>query len=287
MRTLKSKVRKKLHQLKNPFFTMLLIKYFTRKHLYVEKERISKELYQLLKTLQGYEFFSVSTTGALVLFHKEYVVKIPLGKVAEESLRKNYENYLLLKESPLKEFINYQLEKQNKHYKMERLSKIVLSDKKAEQIISKLENHCSKIQLRNIKGELFSNISQLEKKMKIKIDFSGDVDLSSSPMHGDFTKDNIMSNQSGNLVLIDLDRFTFHGIKGLDYLHYEIDHFSKVHSITFFELLLHDKYIKNKLSYLYLVYRICQEYKENITLSKEYYKAAARCLEILTPKNLT
>lgn len=286
MRTLKSKVRKKLHQLKNPFFTMLSIRYLTRKHLYVEKKRVSKELYQLLKTLQGYEFFSVSTTGALVLIYQEYVVKIPLGKIAEESLRKNYENYLILKESPFKEFVDYELEKQNNRYIMERLSKVVLSDKELEQIISQLSSHCSKVQLQKLKDELFVNRTQLEKRMKIQIDFPRDVEVSSSPMHGDLTKDNIMRNKSGKLVLIDLDRFTFHGISGLDLFHYEIDKQSKLDGVTFFELLLHDKYIKNNFSYLYLVYRICQEYKENIMLSEEYYRAAAHCLKILEPKGL-
>ena len=287
MRALKSKVRKKLHYTKYPFLALLSLKYFTRNHIYVEKKRVSIQLYKLLKELKGYDFFSISTTGSLVLIYQDHVVKIPLGKTSEESLRKNYTNYRILKESRFKEFVDYDLQKHKNHYIMDRLSKLVLSDSEVEQIIFQLSSHGSIIKFQNIKDELFANITQLEKRIKIKIDLLTDLEISSSPMHGDFTKDNIMENKSGKLVLIDLDRFTFHGINGLDLLHYEIDKYSKLQGITFFELLLHDEYIENKLSYLYLVYRMCQEYKENIFLDQEYYIAAAHCIETLKLKSLT
>lgn len=103
-------------------------------------------------------------------------------------------------------------------------------------------------------------------------------------MHGDLTKDNIMKNKKDNLVLIDLDRFTLNGIKGLDFLHFQIDRYSKLKNIDFFDVLKGDEYIKNELSYIYILYRISQEYKENVVLKKEYYIKAQEVISILQTK---
>lgn len=284
MKNLKVKIRKKLHELQIPLLAILSIKYFTRNNIYVEKSRVSKQLLQLLKKLKGYKSFLVSSTGVLILFYKKHVIKIPLGEVSFASMQKNYENYLKLKESTFKQLVDYELIKKDGYYIMERLSVSALHVDQLQELIRGFEADSTQVKIKDVKKELFSNITHLEDILEMKIKLHQDMTIKSCPMHGDLTENNIMKNKDGKVVLIDLDRFTFKGIKGLDFLHYKIDKYSKLQSITFFELLLTDEYIKNELSYFYLVCRVCQEHKENILLNETYYSKIKNCVAILEPK---
>ncbi len=284
MISLKTKIKFFLYSLKNPLLLLLAIKCLTRKNIYVEKARVSKKLYYLLKKLYGYQSFSVSTTGALILYYEKYVVKIPLGKVSSESLFENLKNYLALKKSSIQEFVNYELSKEDEYYIMERLKPANISNIEVETIILELSNNTNEVKLKDIQEKVFPNISRLERIIKTKIFLSPDIKIKSCYMHGDLTKDNIMKNQNGDIILIDLDRFTFNGIKGLDYLHYKVDKNSKLQGIDFFDFLKNNNNEDKNFLYLYLLYRICNEYNDGILLNSMYYSKMKKCLEILNPK---
>jgi predicted nucleotidyltransferase len=87
----------------------------------------------------------------------------------------------------------------------------------------------------------------------------------------------LMKNEKGDLVLIDLDRFNFNGIKGIDKLHFFIEKECKEKGIVFFEWIdiNFDKYNK-ELLFLYFVYRINIEHFEKVKLPKFYYNKSCQ-----------
>lgn len=286
MINLKLKIRKILYNLQTPILTYYIIKYFSRNNIYVEKNKISKKLLDLLKELKGYQSFSISTTGSLILFNKNDIIKISLGNVSDISLRKNYENYLLLKDTKLKNLVEYELIKKSQYYTMERLEPINLRNEEVEKIISSFfEKEVKEVNLKEVKEELFSNIEKLEKICSISIFFPTETLVDSCLMHGDLTKDNIMKNKNGDFLLIDLDRFTFNGIKGLDIFHYKVDKFSKQQGINYFDYLVSIEEKNDYMSYIYLLYRISSEYREGIVLNDIYYEEMKKTIKLLKRKS--
>ena len=210
----------------------------------------------------------ITGTGVLQLFFDNYIIKIPLGKLSDLNLKKEYNNYLKLKNSNLSKYVEYKLEKINSIYKIEKLQNIKNID------INKI--------LRDIEEEKIQENEEINLSFDLlnkwcKEDFKYDFKYEKSAMHGDLTPKNVMLNKNNKAVLIDLDRFTFSGIKGIDNLHYIIEKECKERKIDFFDWILEnfDKVEKKDL-FIYFVYRINIENFDSIKLPDIYYKKACK-----------
>jgi len=210
----------------------------------------------------------VTGTGVLQLFLNDYIIKVPFGELSTMNLEQEYKNYLKLKRSSLLKYVDYKLEKIKNYYIIEKLYSIQEID--IDNIISDLENG----KLKKDKDIVLS-LNLLNKWCNKNFKFN--FQYEKSVMHGDLTPKNIMANKKGHLVLIDLDRFTFNGIKGLDKLHFIIEKESKENNIDFFDWmeLNFNKYDK-KLLFLYFVYRINIEHFEKVKLPDFYYKKSCK-----------
>jgi hypothetical protein len=263
-----------LTKTKNPYFIFLLLPILSRSNLYAEKKYFNKELLKCLITLKGYSEFKISSTGVLILFYEKSVVKIPLGVVSTESLLENWKNYKKIKKSFLNHLVAYKLESHPLYYKMDRLEQMQVTMNDISFLLSSFSKERRVVNLSALKNNLFHNLSKLENICNIKLLFPINLELESVIMHGDLTQYNIMKNSDGNIVLIDLDRFTFHGILNIDYLHFIVDKGSKEEKISFFKYLNHmyDKDSFDNVSlYLYLLYRVNNEYSDTIKLNQKYY----------------
>lgn len=273
--TLKKITRKLLFQIKNPFIVYKLIPILSKKNLYVDEQYVNNDFLKLLKKLNRFNKFSISSTGSLILFYSDKVIKIPLGDVSKESLEKNYENYLLLKNSEFKNFVDYKLHKVDKYYEMDILETANISNYEVKKILDYFNTKSKKIRLSSIKDKLFYNLDEVNKICGIKNVSLEDIEVESCPMHGDLTENNIMQNKNKQIVLIDLDRFVMEGICGFDLLHFKVDRKSKRLKGSFFECIkqMIDKsqIDKNKL-FLYIKYRVSQEHNLKVKLDENYYK---------------
>jgi hypothetical protein len=95
-------------------------------------------------------------------------------------------------------------------------------------------------------------------------------------MHGDLTPKNIMKNKKNQNVLIDLDRFSINGIKGIDRIHYIIEKESKEKGIDFFAWIQKhfNEWEEREALFLYFVYRINVEHFDKVKLPDIYYNKA-------------
>jgi hypothetical protein len=95
-------------------------------------------------------------------------------------------------------------------------------------------------------------------------------------MHGDLTQFNIMKNNKGNLVIIDLDRFCMKGVENIDRIHFLVEFYVKKRQIDFFNLLaniLINKNISHKYFYflfIYYIYRIGSENNKYLKKPSSY-----------------
>ena len=231
------------------------------------------KLFRFIKLIYLSDTIIVTGTGVLQVFFKNNLIKIPLGSLSFEALNTEYNNYLSLKKSNLRGYVNYSLEKINSYYKMEILQPVndidivpILKSLEDEQVIEKC--------LPNLSLKLLNRWS--------KSDFKYSFTFEYSVMHGDLTPKNIMKNIHNEIVLIDLDRFTFKGIKGIDQLHFLIEKETKEKNISFFDWIL-DNYnlISDKnLLFIYFIYRINAEHFDNVKLSPTYYMKSCEIYKI-------
>ena len=209
----------------------------------------------------------ITGTGVLQLFFDEYIIKIPLGKLSDLNLENEYKNYLKFKNSNLSKYVEYELKKIELFYKIEKLK--VIRNLNIDVIIKDLEKE--KIQ----NGEINLSLDLLNKWCNKNFKYS--FKYEKSVMHGDLTPKNVMLNKYNQIVLIDLDRFTFFGIKGIDKLHFIIEKECKEQKIDFFDWILKnfEKYKIEKL-FLYFVYRINMEDFKDVKLPEIYYQKACK-----------
>ncbi len=265
----------------------------SKNHIYIDRYFI--KFGRILKLLKEFEGVSITGTGVLIIFYKNSIVKYPLGNHSYKALHNEYNNYLLLKESRLLDLVDYFLEKKYGYFVMEKLLDVTYPVQEHKKIYLQL----SKIKSKNIglsgllKNQVFSNalgyietecsdfyiediLSLLKSKKTIK----------SYPMHGDLTQYNIMKNKEGNIVLIDLDRFSFNGIENIDRIHFAIEYYAKKRKKDFFsitELMIKDKNISMQyfyLLFLYFIYRIGVEYNKDVELPLSYRNNMCKVIEI-------
>ena len=279
-----------LFSLKIPFFTFKVIQYFTRNNIYVEKDYLSNSLLYILHDINGYKKIIISGTGVLILFYDNHIIKLPLGRVSEDSLAKNWINYNKIQNTSISEFIDYKLEKIDNYYKMDKLLAFEVSNENVNTILGKFYNNKQPMILKQFLDNQVINIKLFKKKCNIDIELPFNKTIHSVIMHGDLTKDNIMLNKKGNVVLIDLDRYTECGIISIDKIHYFVDKESKAKGVSFFKylefIILHIKEYDFELFdlYLYMLYRISREYRNDITLNEAYYNQMCKLNKLFIEK---
>jgi hypothetical protein len=273
---IKKKIKKSLFNIKNPLLTIFIINYFSRNNIYVNKKFLFNGLLEQLKVLVGYSSFSLTGTGVLILFYKFHIIKIPLGRGSKESLKKEFLNYKKIKESEFNYFVDYIMENFNTYYKMERLLNKKITNQEINSIIASLSAYECSVPLEVFVKNKIINVKLFKEKYNINLKLPLNKLVRSSPMHGDLTKTNIMLNRKGNVVLIDLDRYNSVGISEIDLIHYNVDKESKHKGISYFKYLesLIFSIDKNNYEifylYLYFLYRISAENREDITLDESY-----------------
>jgi len=284
---------------KIPILILIGIYLIEKNHLYMNKKYIN--YFNIFKKLKFGSTVLITGTGVLIIFFKDKIIKFPMGEHSMLSLSKEYNNYLLLKRSSLKNLVEYNLKKENTYYVMEYLfdCKAVVDAK--TKICSQLSKYNSSLvsvtQL--ISSEIFTNafnyIKYINKGKDIDVNeiltiLKSKVSIPSCAMHGDLTPFNIMQNFKGNVVLIDLDRFEFNGIEKIDRIHFCIEYYAKRKKKDFFliiDYILRNKNISNKYFYflfLYFIYRIGVECNLNIELPIEYKNKILTTLKIFLIK---
>lgn len=282
----------------NPLLILIAIFLIEKNHIYMNKTFI--KYFEILKLLKNKQKVSITGTGVLLIFKENEIIKLPLGKHSFNSFNKEYKNYLLLKKSKLSKLVEYNLEKKENYFSMERLFS-------AERIIQSyrsiyldllnfelynfdtdalLNNEIFNNALAYIFNENGNNFSMDD----IQVFLNSKKYLNSCAMHGDLTQYNIMQNINGNVVIIDLDRFTFQGIESIDRIHFCIEFYAKRKKEDFFVILkyiLNNKKVSDKyfyLLFLYFIYRIGVEYNDDIKLPISYRENTLKTVELFLEK---
>lgn len=234
---------------------------------YVDYRRIFSILsnYNLLYRAED---ILITSTGVLILYFKDTIIKVPLGGFSEQSLKKEYTNYLEIKSTNLARLVDYGLCKKGIYYEVDKLRQVEkIAEKDVEKIVSLLENT---VFLGDSIPDLSFNLVNKWCNKSICSDFI----YESSCMHGDLTPKNIMLNSRGDFVLIDLDRFSCNGIRGVDILHFRIERKCKECGFDFLDWILRylEDFDNKKMLFCYFIYRVNVENFNGILLSDEYYK---------------
>lgn len=278
-------------------FIIIAIYLIEKNHLYMNNKYIN--YFNIFKNLKLNSTILITGTGVLLIIFKDNVIKFSMGEHSSSSLAQEYNNYLLLKQSSLKNLVEYSLKKENTYYVMERLFDCkAIVDSKTDMCSQLSKYNSSSVNVEQlISSEIFINaLSYMSEDKdidanKILTILKAEISIPSYAMHGDLTPSNIMQNYKGNAVLIDLDRFEFNGIEKIDRIHFCIEYYAKRVKKDFFLIIdniLRDKNISNKyfyLLFLYFIYRVGVEYDINIELPIEYKDKILITLKIFLMKN--
>jgi len=178
-------------------------------------------------------------TGVLQIYSENRVYMVGCGKHSINSLNENYNNYMLLQHSSLKDLVDYELLKGDfdggVYYSMERLNFITDKLPSLQHIIKLLskKSEMHKLNLKKyddiaVKLNLLPLLEVLKKK---------DFNLSYGLTHGDLTPDNIMQKNDGKIVLIDLDRLETFNFQFIDELHFYVEYYSSLEDQNWFSIL--------------------------------------------------
>lgn len=293
-----NKLGYKMLNMRLSIFIIIGIYLIEKNHIYMDKEFI--KYLNILKVLSGNNRILITSTGVLIIFLKNKIIKFPMGKHSYLSLEKEYANYLLLKKSNLNSMVDYILENHNNYYMMELLLNCKHFLNYTNWIYSKLsKTNIGDIQLEMLlKNDIFTNALLYINEEKDNGLLTEEVlallkskkTVKTYAMHGDLTQYNIMKNSKGHIVLIDLDRFTFNGIENIDRIHFTVEYYAKKRGKDFFiiiEHILKNKNISEKYFYflfLYFIYRIGVEYDKDVDLPAQYGSQMNKVIDLFLMK---
>ena len=232
----------------------------------------------LNSTSDKFENVMLTDTGVFMLFYPKYVVKIPLGPIPMQDLKRNMDQYRLIKASEYQAFVNYWLEDHITFFKME-----LLKEGKNKQILAnKYFNTISDKRFSSIssQNDIYELILQGHKKFinitHIQLSFDKNKKYPISIMHGDLTPRNIMTNSSNNPLLIDLNRFIFEGFKFIDLIHFEVEFKSKEIHKNYFDFITQNfnsllKTYGSEALKIYVLYRVGSEHNDGVKNEGWYY----------------
>ncbi|MFC1857852.1 hypothetical protein ACFL9U_07445 [Thermodesulfobacteriota bacterium] len=240
------------------------------------------------------ESLMLSSTGCLIIFRENLVIKIPLCKYSIKSLAKEYSNYCSIKKSCFSKITDYHLIKNMEYgyvyYEMSRLEAHSWDENHGvDLILAVLKNcpgdECSFYDIPEQHLGLKILIKHAPKQCQQKLIHMAAVLAKNTcqavPMHGDLTPLNIMFS-SGKPVIVDLDRFEFQGLPFIDEIHYRIEKEAKINKWNSYKQFkeLCETSINSDFSYSplklasYIYFRVGAEHREGYKNSRAYYKRA-------------
>jgi|688.fasta_scaffold600120_1 hypothetical protein len=292
---LKNKIKKIILSSTSPILVYFAILLLSSRNIYIEKKYIGFSLLIKLYGLKGFGKFNVTSTGALVLFYLDRVLKIPLSNSSATSLDRDINFYNEIKSTNFGVFFRYTFSREGNIYKMDLLYEGKDLHQSFIQNLTRIDNEHGNLFKKNLRIEdllhLVPNYRVIESRCGFNFDLKRNIEATVGFMHGDLTQNNILLNGEGDICLIDLDRAKLNGIRELDEIHFIVDKNSKQMNISYFnyieknlEILIR-RFEINQI-YLYLMYRVSNEFRNGVILEKAYYNSVHRCHCFLTNFNV-
>lgn len=278
-------MQEKFSTFSNPFFIFCFVWLVGWRNEYVCHRWCNRRLLDKLLHIKPVSSFRLTGTGVLLLFSDDSVVKVPLSRIADAALQRNFHCYQMLRESHLSQFVQYRLEFGEGFYWMDRLCQVSDPAEAVTSIVEAFEALTPPIRMsvRMLGEKCAAGAIVLQRFTGMKIRVPASAEVRACAMHGDLTEHNVMTNALGQIVLIDLERFDFNGIAGIDLIHFEINRESTEKICSFPDCLpgfVRRGYDRDILI-VYLLYRLGVEHNDEVRLPDSYYRRAYHAYEFL------
>ncbi len=278
-------MREKISTFSNPFFIFCFVLLVGWRNEYVCHRWCNRRLLKTLLHIKGVNSFRLTGTGVLLLFSYDSVAKVPLSPVADAALERNFDCYRMLSNSGLSKFVSYRLESANGYYRMDRLWPVSDPAKAVASVIEAFEalTPSARMPVRVLEKKCAAGVSVLQRFTGMGLEVPASVVVHTCAMHGDLTEHNVMTDAAGQVVLIDLERFDFNGIAGIDLIHFKVNRESTDKRCSFADCLpgfVKRGYDKDILI-VYLLYRLGVEHEDEVRLPDSYYRRAYHAYECL------
>lgn len=248
------------------FFCLVLI---SRIHPYMDLEFLPGSK-SLKKILEGARFRArVTNTGAIHFYSSENVFLLAGGLRSYVSLKKNYENYVLLKSSLIRGLVDYELGLHSTHgvqyYRMDLLSGGGAPEaSRFDEYARILKKEWVDDQFSEM--DFSSGLALVERICAENLDLPRPQRGYKGFMHGDFSAGNLMRGKGGGVAVIDLDRCSLQGAPVIDEIHRDINSrellesrswLSFIHEYFFFDGIEDDD--SNNTMWAYFLFRVGHE----------------------------
>lgn len=238
-----------------------------------------RSIISILNTTPGrFESIILTDTGVLILFYSVCVVKIPLGPIPLKDLKRNMNQYNLIKASERKALVNYWLEDHGTYFKMQLLLEGNNKRTLAIQYFKTINKEpCTSLRSqKDIYELILLGRQKFIDVTAVQLSIDEDKKYPMSIMHGDLTSRNIMTDTTGGPLLIDLNRFKFKGFEFIDRVHFEVDFESKKIQKNYFDYIILNfdwlrKIYGSEALKIYVLYRIGSEHNNGIKNEGWYY----------------
>lgn len=245
----------------------------------------------------------LSGTAVLVGFAREAVVYAPFGTGAATRLAHAYRTYRFLQQSALRRLVAYDLQRYAEKgftlYCAERLAPVpsaevervaetllqvlacghVTAQEDNGQLLTQARTAINAVLPQDIRAHWLSQLEALDRAFPHRC-----------PMHGDFTPMNLMMGREGP-VLIDLDRFHFHGFSFFDRLHLQVERYVKTVLCDWLHLLENEKpwwslaptalreavAVGSDVGDFYFLVRLTLEYRQNEMMPRSWAVRVVDC----------
>ena len=226
-----------------PAGVSLLVRVSVLRHPYVGSQAMATiPAIPHLFGLDTFDAVQVSGTGLLLLFAPQRVYYLPLGEVSEAALRNAHINRLSLRQSPLADLPP---SRWHQHWvaglsvaSAERLVPCACPVTCAQEVLARLRRlgqdgrtlRATEVRWRRVVAAICPTSSSEFWNTQIRL-LSERV-WTVGPTHGDLTPGNIMYDPTADRCkLLDLDRFSWHGVQLFDTLHFRVEEHCRKNSI--------------------------------------------------------
>lgn len=271
-------ILEKICTFSNPFFIFGFIWLVGWRNKYLNLHWCGRSLLVRLLHIKPVSGFRLTGTGVLLLFSDDSVVKVPLSRIAESALQRNFYHYRMLRDSHLSHCVSYRLEHGEGFYRMDRLCPVRDPAEAVASVVSAFEALTPPVRMpERVLGEkCAAGVAVLQRFSGMDIQVPSSAMVSVCAMHGDLTEHNVMTDAAGQIVLIDLERFAFDGIAGIDLIHFKVTRESAEKRCSFTDCLL--EFLKRgynrDILIIYLLYRLGVEHNDGVRLPGSYYRSA-------------
>ena len=278
-------MQEKFSTFSNPFFIFCFVWLVGWRNEYVCHRWCNRRLLDKLLHIKPVSSFRLTGTGVLLLFSDDSVVKVPLSRIADAALQRNFHCYRMLRESNFSQYVQYRLEPGEGVFRMDRLYPVSDPVDAVASVVEAFEalTPSVRMQVRVLGGKCAAGVAVLQRFTGMSIQVPASAVVHTCAMHGDLTEHNVMTDAAGQVVLIDLERFDFNGIAGIDLIHFKVNRESTDKRCSFADCLpgfVKRGYDKDILI-VYLLYRLGVEHEDEVRLPDSYYRRAYHAYECL------